>query len=290
MIRKLILRHSLDIGDTLMMTIAVRDLHLAYPNEYQTDTRTRWPDIWLNNPYITKIADGQGEILDIGYPLIQNSGSLSFSDAFRLDLASQLNIEIPWTSMNPDLHLTNEEKLENIVEKEFNYPGKYWVINAGYKGDAILKYYPFWREVANLLKNKIQLVQIGAGTAENDELENVYSLVGKTNVRDMFKIIYRSEGTIGPLSMQFIVGAAFGKPSVVVAGGKEPPRWQMYNNHRYLTVCGCLHCAPNNGCWTAKYQDCKNRVGGIPRCYAMIRPEDVARAVMLYYEGGLLSH
>jgi len=287
--RKLILKHGLDVGDTVYMTNAVRDLHLAYPGQYQTDVRTSWPDLWLNNPYITEIADEDGEHFDIGYPLIQNPGSMHFSDAFRLDLAKQLGIDIPWTSMNPDLHLSDKEKNDNIVQREFGYPGKFWVLNAGYKSDIILKHYPFWQEVVQLLKNKIQIVQMGTSNDYHEELDHVYNLVGKTSVRDLIKLIYWSEGTIGPISCQFVIASAFNKPSVIVAGGKEPPRWQANNYHRYLSVVGCLKCASSNGCWTGKYEDCKNRVGGVPRCFAMISPEEIARNVLLYYEGGLLN-
>jgi len=288
--RKLILHHELDLGDTAFMTIAVRDLHLSHPGQYLTDVRTRWPDLWTGNPYIAPLKDSEGEHLDLGYPLIQKPGSMSFSDGFRLDLANQLGIEIPWTSMNPDIHLKDEEKDDNIVEREFQYSGKYWVLNAGYKAEVVLKHYPFWQEVVDELKNKIQIVQIGAANDHHDNLENVYNLVGKTSIRDLIKLIYWSEGTIGPISAQFVLAAAFNKPSVIVAGGKEPPRWQMYNYHRYLSVCGCLPCAPGNGCWTGEYKDCKSRVGGVPRCFAMIPPQEVARNVLLYYEGGILSY
>lgn len=287
--RKLILHHPFDLGDTVFMTNAVRDLHLAYPGQYQTDVRTRWPDLWKNNPYISSLDDSEGEHLEVGYPLLQNPGSMHFSDGCRLDLADKLGIEIPWTSMNPDLYLTDEEKDNNPVVEAFDYSGKFWLLNGGYKADIILKHYPFWQEVVNELKNKVQIVQIGTSNDVHPELENVFSLVGGTSVRDLVKLVYWCEGTIGPLSCQFLLAAAFNKPSVIVAGGKEPPRWHMFNYHRYLCVCGCLECAPGNGCWTGKYGDCKSRVGGVPRCFAMISPEEVARNVLLYYEGGILN-
>ena len=285
---KLILKHGLDLGDTAMMTVAVRDLHLAHPSKYETDVRTRWPDLWKNNPYITPLKEGTE--IDLGYPLIQKPGSQSFSDGFRLDLADKLGINIPFTSMNIDLHLTVKEKKRNIVQEKFGYPGKYWVLNAGYKADVILKYYPFWQEVVELLKNKVQIVHIGSNADVHPELEGVFNLVGETNVRELIQVIYRSEGSIGPVSCQFVLSTAFNKPSVIVAGGKEPPRWQMYNYHRYLSVGGCLPCCPDGGCWTAKYHECKSRVGGVPRCFAMISPEEVARNVLLYYDGGILSY
>jgi len=192
--------------------------------------------------------------------------------------------------MNIDLHLTVDEKRQNIVNEKVQYPGKYWVLNAGYKADAILKYYPFWQEVVDELKNHIQIVQVGSNGDVHPELEGTYSLVGETSVRELIQVIYRSEGTIGPVSCQFVLSTAFNKPSVIVSGGKEPPRWQMYNYHRYLSVGGCLPCCAGGGCWTAKYHECKSRVGGVPRCFAMINPKEVARNVLLYYQGGILSH
>jgi len=288
--RKIVLSHQLDIGDTCMATIAVRDLHLSHPGEYLTDFRSRWPDLWLNNPYITPLEDSEAERFDIGYPLIQNAGSLSFSDGFRLDLADQLGVDIPFTSMNIDLYLDMEEKKRNIVQEKFGYPGKYWILNGGYKADAILKYYPFYQEVVDELKNNIQIVQVGSNSDVHPELEGVFSLVGETSLRELIQVIYRSEGTIGPISAQFVLATAFNKPSVIIAGGKEPPRWQMYNYHRYLSVSGCLPCCANGGCWTAKFNDCKSRVGNVPRCFAMISPKEVARNVLLYYDGGFLSY
>jgi len=288
--RKIVIHHGLDVGDCAMMTIAIRDLHLSHPGEYITDVRTRWPDLWLNNPYITKLEDSEAEKINIGYPLIQNPGSQSFSDGFRLDLADKLKIEIPFTNMNIDLHLSMEEKKRNIVNEKFQYSGKYWILNGGYKADAILKYYPFWQEVVDELKNSIQVVQVGSNGDVHPELDSVFSLVGETSLRELIQVIYRSEGTIGPISAQFVLSTAFNKPSVIVAGGKEPARWQMYNYHRYLYVGGCLPCCANGGCWTAKFQDCKSRVGNVPRCFAMISPKEVARNVLLYYDGGLLSY
>jgi len=222
-LEKLILKHGLDVGDTAMMTVAVRDLMLGHPGKYEVAVRTRWDDLWLNNPYVTEIADEDGKFYDIGYPLIQNPGSQSFSDGFRLDLANKLEIDIPFTTMNIDLHLTMEEKKRNIVQEKFGYSGKYWVMNAGYKADAILKYYPFWQEVVDELKNKVQIVQVGSNGDVHDELEGVFSLVGETSLRELIQVVYRAEGTVGPISAQFVLATAFNKPSVIIAGGKEPP-------------------------------------------------------------------
>src|SRR5436309_573741 len=47
--KKLVLRSKLSPGDILMLTAAVRDLHLTYPNQFITDVRTPCPHLWENN-------------------------------------------------------------------------------------------------------------------------------------------------------------------------------------------------------------------------------------------------
>ena len=121
-------------------------------------------------------------------------------------------------------------------------------------------------------------------------LKGVYSLVGKTDLRQLIRLTYHAEGTVGPISQQMVMAAAFQKPAVVIAGGKEPPLWQMYPNHRYLYTNGALECCAYDGCWKSVYKDCVNRVSGFPRCFVLIRPEDVARAIELYYLGGMLKY
>ena len=38
--RKIILKNNLSPGDLVMLTAAVRDLHLSYPGCFETDVRT----------------------------------------------------------------------------------------------------------------------------------------------------------------------------------------------------------------------------------------------------------
>ena len=49
----LILRSTQSPGDSLMVTAAVRDLHLAAPGRFRTDVRTSALDIWKYNPNVT---------------------------------------------------------------------------------------------------------------------------------------------------------------------------------------------------------------------------------------------
>lgn len=54
--KKLILRNFQSPGDILMLTAAVRDLHVCYPGRFLTDVRTPCPDLWQHNPHLTPCA------------------------------------------------------------------------------------------------------------------------------------------------------------------------------------------------------------------------------------------
>jgi hypothetical protein len=55
-----------------MLTAAVRDLHRCYPNQFLTDVRTCYPEVWENNPYLTFLQEKEDgvEALERRYPLI----------------------------------------------------------------------------------------------------------------------------------------------------------------------------------------------------------------------------
>ena len=76
--KKLILANSLAPGDILVCTTAFRDLHKAYPGEYETDFRvpTGCEQIFENNPHITRIADEDplAQRIQLEYPDIHQSG------------------------------------------------------------------------------------------------------------------------------------------------------------------------------------------------------------------------
>lgn len=294
--RKIILEQPQSPGDVLTFTGALRDFKLSNP-DIEVDVRTPCGEILENNPYLTKLDDNDPEVekYNIGYDTINDSGwrNHHFSDAFRIEIEEKTGLKVEKTSSLPDLHLSDiEKKWTNQVAMTFQYPGKFWLLNAGYKVDCELKQYPTesYQKMIDLLKDKVQFVTIGHRNHVHPKLEGVYNLVGETDLRQLIRLMWWAEGTVGPISFQMVLAAAFQKPAVVVAGGKESVHWQAFNNHRFLYTNGALKCCPYDGCWKSKYKECTNRVGGVPRCYALIRPEDVARAIEMYYLGGLLTY
>src|SRR5262245_52821969 len=71
-VKILIFKCGLSLGDIVMLTTAVRDLHDCYPGQFVTDVRTSCAELWENNPRITPLneTDPDAELLDCSYPLI----------------------------------------------------------------------------------------------------------------------------------------------------------------------------------------------------------------------------
>ena len=291
----LILQNRLSPGDILMMTPAIRDLHLAYPGEYVTDVRSPAPQVFQNNPYITSLKDGEGKLTDMQYPLIHESGATGrhFSEGHREFLASVIGKPIKNTSMLPEIYLSQTERdWASPVAVEHGHTGQYWIINAGIKNDYTLKRYYYHQEVVNLLKDSITFVQVGQTEHDHPPLDGVIDMRGKTDLRQLFRLSYHAEGAICGVSLQMVIMGALQKPCVVINGGRESIRWQAFQNHRFLSVNGALPCCRNDGCWKSKTSECLDwlKDKNMPHCMDMIRPEMVADAVKMYYEGGVLEH
>src|SRR3954469_11755075 len=55
--RKLILKSAYAVGDIVVLSAAVRDLHLTYPERFVTDVRTSCAELWEHNPYVTPLRE-----------------------------------------------------------------------------------------------------------------------------------------------------------------------------------------------------------------------------------------
>jgi len=296
--RKVILRNGQSPGDILTMTRAVADLAHSYP-DYLIDIRSPCNEIWENNPWLTPLDENDPEVekFNIGYEAIHQSGitGIHFSDGFRLDIEKKLGVQVRMTGLLPELWLSNDEKAWiNQVEVEFGWKDRFWLLNAGCKPDNLLKQYHRWPEVVDILNrffdNKVKIVQIGHASHNHPKLNGVLSLVGKTDLRQLIRLGYWSEGTIGPISFQFVMAAAFQKPHVVVAAGKEGVRWHLYPHGRYLYTNGALGCCPWDGCWRGgDHKKCLKMHKGNPKCFDLIKPYMIADAVKMYYEGEMLN-
>ena len=309
--RRLILRNGQSPGDLLTMTRAVGDLKAAYP-DWEIDVESPCAAIWENNPHLTQLdptTDGV-EIIEVDYGLtadvspdgkasgIHTSGwrGQHFTSGFHDCLERQLGVSVPQTSLFPELFLSDEERgWINQARCDLSWDGPFWLINAGCKPDNELKQYHRWQEVADEFNarfhGEVRLIQIGHSAHPHPRLTGVWSLVGRTDLRQLIRLAYWSHGIISPISFPFVLAAALRLAHVVVAGGKEGVRWQMFPHGRYLHTNGALPCCAWDGCWLGGARgQCKDRTAaGVPRCFDLITPTMIVDAVEMYYLGGSLS-
>lgn len=303
---RLVLRSFQSPGDVVVLTAAVRELHRQYPGRYATDVRTPVPAIWEHNPHITRIADGEAgaRALDMHYPLVNRSNQrpVHFLEGYCEYLAEQLGL----TSLRPQefrghIYLSDEEKgWTNQVEETARHKGRFWLVNAGSKRDFTCKQWPldYYQAVVDHFRGRLMFAQIGAAEHEHPPLAGTIDLRGKTDHRQLIRLVYHAAGVLTGVSYPMHLAAAVPRPDwmvglrpcVVVGGGREPVHWEQYPGHHYLHTIGALACCATGGCWKsravplgdgdAKDRDlCQQPQAGHPRCMWLIRPADVVSAI-----------
>jgi len=224
-----------------------------------------------------------------------------FANAFRLSMENLLGVRIPQGPIRADIHMSEAEyAAPPIVEPP------YWLIVAGEKGDWTCKTFSFgkWQEVVKSLP-EIKFVQLGSPGHKHPELvgDNVVNLIGKTEdrhtgIRDLFNLYNNCQGSMGLVSFQMHLAAAFNKPCLVIAGAREPVHFTRYPGQQYLASDGCLPCTIRNddvptACWKCKIEGCPYHSDSfgqkIPLCADLFSADDVVRAILRYYEGGRLN-
>lgn len=285
------------IGDILMFTCAIRDFKAAYPDTRVNVISTAM-HIWDHNPHIDKTLAGITEnTIKIGPGKLTNSSNRidwHFANAFRVSIEDTLRVHIPQGESRPDIWFTEEEYNAPRITKE-----PYWIIIVGGEKGWGCKMYPFerWQEFVSQNSDTL-FYQLGSAGDVHPRLQgsNVVDYIGKTEdrntgIRDLFKLFLNAEGSIGLVSFHMHLSGALNKPSIVVAGAREPVSFTRYAGHQYLSTDGCLPCGIN-ACWHCNIDTCTNLVMGTektPRCVDMINPEDLTRALNNYYIGGRLK-
>jgi len=307
--KKLILHNRQSPGDVVMLTAAVRDLHLHYPGQFTTDVRTPCPHLWENSPYLTRLEDPDAEAESIvcEYPLIHlsNQQPWHFLHAYGAFLAERLSLPHVHPSVfRGDIHLSDEERgWMSQASEAVGVDEPFWIVVSGGKKDFTAKWWcpSRMQGVVDHFKNRMRFVQIGEGGHHHPPLNHVLDLRGKTDLRQLIRLVYHSSGVICPVTLLMHLAAAVpirpdrnirNRPAVVIAGGREPPHWEAYPHHQYLHSVGTLPCCSDGGCWKSRVYPlgdgtpsdqslCLDPVKSsqLPRCLHEITTADVIRAV-----------
>lgn len=300
--KEIVFHNRQRMGDILTFTCAIRDFKAVYP-DIKINVISTAGHIWDHNPYIDRsVVPTPENTVKIGPGLLTNASNRldwHMTNAYRMSMEDKLKISIPQGESRPDVWFTQEEyDSPRVIDKP------YWIICvSGEKGWGC-KMYPFynWQKVVNQNPG-ITFVQIGAAEDHPPRLQgdNVIDYVGKTQhrdtgIRDLFKLFLNAEGSIGLVSFHMHLSGALHKPSVVIAGGREPVSFTRYPGHAYLSTDGMLPCA-TKACWHCAIDTCTNLVQDeqslekkIPKCVDIISPEDITKAIKGYYAGGRLRY
>jgi ADP-heptose:LPS heptosyltransferase len=315
--KKLILRNSLAAGDIVMLTAAVRDLHRCYPGKFLTDVRTSCIDLWENNPNLTPLSedDPDAEIIDCAYPLINKSNTVPYHclHGFIAFLNERLGLSITPTAFHGDIHLSAQEKSwYSQVHELAGIDLPFWIVAAGGKYDLTIKWWSTerYQQVIDRFRGKIQFVQIGATGHHHPKLRGAVDLRGKTNLRELVRLVYHSQGVLCGVTVAMHLAAAVEtkpgssrkRPCVVIAGGREPAHWEAYPDHQFISTNGALACCTGGGCWRARTHPlgdgddrdlpehrCVDVTNDLPRCMDMISAAEVTRRIELYFKGGVVA-
>ena len=301
-----------------MLTAAVRDLHLCHPGEFITDVRTSCPDLWLHNPYLQPLDEGDPtvEVIDCHYPLIHqsNHAPYHFLHGFIEFLNDRLGTRVRPTAFKGDIYISEEEKAWfSTVEDRMGQSAPFWLLVSGGKYDFTIKWWDpqRYQDVIDHFQGKIEFVQVGEEGHFHPHLKGTIDLRGETSLRQLVRLVYHAQGVLTPISLLMHLAAAVemkpgmpqNRPCVVIAGGREPPHWTAYPHHQFVHTVGALRCCDNGGCWKSRTlplgdgdpkdapdQLCVDVVGQLPRCMDMISSGEIIRRIEMYFTGGALSY
>lgn len=298
-------------GDIVACTAALRDYAIAFPADRLVYCGAH-RELLAYNPRVMLSSNTQGAIT-LCYAegqarVASGSWTKHFIQWFYEDMYRKTGRLFRMTRPAPDLYLSNERMRQRPVT------GRYWLMMAGGKTDMTVKHWSYdrYKEVAATLRRQgIHTVQSGAGTDIHPDASCDLNLVGWGALPELLWQIYHADGVICPITCAMHVAAAFDKPCVVLAGGREDPCWEAYNNdhaqfdttvpvrvpHRFLHSIGQLGCCKSHGCWVRKLIGktepvCVDVLRGkqpLPRCMHEIKVEHVVDAVLSYYREGFLS-
>ena len=197
--KRLILRNFQSPGDIVMLTAAVRDLHVNYPGQFETDVRTPCPALWEHNPYITPLDEHAPdvEVVDCDYPLIHRSNQepWHFVHGFSAFLSQRLELYVRPTAFKGDVYVADVEKSWfSQIEEIVGTPVPFWIMVSGGKTDFTIKWWDWrrYQQVVDHFRGRIQFVLVGDKSHLHPPLQRVIDLRGKTDLRQLVRLVYHS--------------------------------------------------------------------------------------------------
>lgn len=280
--KPLILKMHLNHGDALVMTAAIYSLHRSHPGRFLTAADTGSNDLFYGNPDVIQIdlARKLGATeLQMHYPAIHQSNErgIHFMQAMCEHVGEALGIYVPLMTNRPCIYLRDGEKMKTVRPM--------WLVNAGYTDQFSAKWWGSenYQSVVTSLAGKITFIQVGDKSDTHPRLNGVIDMRGETNLRQLAALVESSAGVLCGLTLLMHMAAAFEKPAVIVAGGREPGQWNAYPYQHLLHTVGNLDCCKSAPCWKSTVNGdnhCTNVSAGLPMCMRKITPQEVADKIL----------
>lgn len=192
------------IGDTLGLTASLPELHKIYGD---IEIYSRFPEIFINNPFVGKSKDF-------------NIVSLQPCDAYSCNItkhyAKQLGVQVT-EHFSPKIYLTQDE-IEIAKSRLQNIPNKKVAVCLFSSADCRDIRYDYIKDYLKHTRN-LGYDLLFFGTKEPDDTENIFTevFVGQYGVslRTVFSLINECDFYIGVDTGLFHVAAALNIPQIV---------------------------------------------------------------------------
>ncbi|HDL84727.1 MAG TPA: hypothetical protein ENH11_00060 [Candidatus Acetothermia bacterium] len=316
---KLILRNGQSPGDGILLAFAALSLQQSYPGLFQVDLRTPYQELYegMYGGVLSRIDDKEAgvTVIDMNYETIHQSNQRPYFYMMGMvhDLSLKLKLPIAPAHYQGFLPVRDEEKgWFTAPRQDLGKDVPYWVINAGWKDDYTAKQWSTieYQRLIDMFPN-VYFAQIGHKDHNHPVLEgpNVLNYVGKTDLRQMVRLIWGAYGVITPCSMAMLLAYALpacerwkmkSRACIALGGGREPNHWQQGPNQQYMHTCGMLDCCDYGGCWKSRVTPLNDGDGKdgelcthpvklpngqiIGKCMDMIRADDIARLMLMYIQ------
>lgn len=290
-------------GDTLVMSRALFELAQKVPSVSFSGTAAE-----LLEGTGVRLAPEAGTAVRMNEAIIRANGAARHYSAFyHEELARLSGVPLPVRDIRPVVALSSLDR------ESWRPAGAYVIISPGWKADMPVKAWPprFWQATVDALRQHVEVVQIGAVSSRhtNPALTGVTSMVGRTSLRHLAALVGGSSACVSGTSMLMHLAAAFNRPCVVLAGGREPWWWTAYTRsvfeattglpipedfvpHDFLDSIGTMDCCKSRGCWKYTLEGrtkCLHLVPGEDRQYAQclheISPDLVFSRVLAAMDG-----
>lgn len=253
------LRTGFGLGDILLSSGILRAVKRIHPQEH-IFIETRLPEIFTNNPNVWH-AVRDGKIVYaiqklFGYPYVWRWGNIFLKnydkifkkipypfpcrDRHLIDaMADSLGIKLLSDEKQPILYLSKQEIDTNKWAKNSivvqSSSTNYWTVNKHWIPGRMQK-------VVNELYKNHKIVHIGS--INDERLENVIDLRGKTTIREAAAIIFNSRLFVGLEGGLVHLAKAVDKKSIVIYTGYTKPTETGYSSNINLR-----DSRAGDGCW-----------------------------------------